>query len=42
MNGNDVLTPYRPAVEKLINILKTAKTADEAWRTVCQEFNLQA
>lgn len=42
MNGNEVLTPYRPTVEKLINILQTATTADEAWRTVCQEFNLQA
>lgn len=41
MSGNEVLTPYRPAVEKLINILQTAKTAEDAWRKVCQDFNLQ-
>lgn len=42
MAGNEVLNPYKPAVEKLINILKNAKTSDAAWSTVCQEFNLRA
>lgn len=42
MFGNEVMTPYRPAVEKLVNILQTAKTAEAAWRTVCKDFNLQA
>lgn len=41
MAGNEVLNPYRPTVEKLINILQTAKTAEDAWRTVCKDFNLQ-
>ena len=42
MSGGEVLTPYKPAVERLVVILKTAKTADEAWRKVCQDFNLSA
>lgn len=39
--GGDVLSPYKPAVEKLTHILKTARTAEEAWGYTCQEFNLQ-
>lgn len=42
MSGGDVLTPYKPAVERLISILTIAPNPDEAWRTVCKEFNLQA
>lgn len=40
--GGEVMNAYRPNVERLVNILKTARTADEAWGAACQEFNLQA
>lgn len=42
MAGGEVLSPYKPAVERLIAILKNARTAEDAWRVVCQDFNLQA
>jgi len=38
--GGDVLVPYRPAVERLLLILKSAETADTAWGVVCKDFNL--
>lgn len=41
MAGGEVLSPYRPAVERLIEIFQHARTADLAWETICQEFNLQ-
>lgn len=41
MFGNEVLTPYRPVVTKLLSILKTARDAEIAWSTVCAEFNLK-
>lgn len=41
LSGGEVLAPYRPAIERLIEILKSAKTADKAWEKACQEFNLQ-
>lgn len=40
MSGGDVLTPYRARVEQLINILRAARSADEAWKKACLEFNL--
>lgn len=40
MAGGDVLNPYKPIVERLLVILKTAKDAEAAWSTVCTEFNL--
>ena len=42
MAGGEVLTPYRPLVEQLITILRTAKSAEDAWKKSCKEFNLQA
>ncbi len=42
LSGGEVMGAYRPPVERLINILQTAKTADEAWGVACREFNLQA
>lgn len=41
MSGGEVLTPYRPHVERLLEILKTSATADIAWSKACTEFNLQ-
>ena len=40
MVGGEVLVPYRPVVERLLSILKSASTADIAWATVCKDFNL--
>ena len=41
LSGGEVIVPYRPLVEQLINILRTARTAEEAWKKTCKEFNLQ-
>lgn len=40
MSGGEVMTPYRPVVTKLVELLNTASNAENAWRKVCQEFNL--
>ena len=37
--GGEVLGPYRDRVEKLIRILETSSTAEQAWTKACQEFN---
>lgn len=42
MLGGEVLNPYQPRVERLIEILKSASTTEKAWVQVCTEFNLQA
>jgi len=39
-NGGEVFVAYRPAVQSLVNILKTSPNADEAWRKSCKAFNL--
>ena len=39
--GNDVFVAYQNRVELLLKIMQSAKTADEAWRKICQEYNLQ-
>lgn len=41
LSGGEVIVPYRPLVEQLINILRSARTAEEAWKKTCKEFNLQ-
>ena len=41
MSGGEVLTPYRPLVERLIAILNDARDAETAWKKTCQEFNLR-
>lgn len=41
MLGGDVIAPYRPHVERLINILKSYPNAEKAWSQICLEFNLQ-
>jgi hypothetical protein len=42
MVGGEVLTPYRPRVEQLTDILRDSKSAEEAWTKTCAAFNLQA
>jgi transcriptional regulator with XRE-family HTH domain len=42
MMGGEVLNPYQPRVERLIEILRAAKDAETAWVQVCKEHNLQA
>jgi len=41
MSGGEVLAPYRPTVERLIDIFQHAKSAEHAWEKICQEFSLQ-
>ena len=38
--GKDVFVAYQNRVELLTKIMSTSKTADEAWRRICQEYNL--
>jgi transcriptional regulator with XRE-family HTH domain len=42
MFGGDVMAPYRPAVERVIAIMKKSSDAEKAWEQICQEFNLPA
>ena len=38
--GKDVFVAYQNRVELLTKIMSTSKTADEAWRRICKEYNL--
>lgn len=38
--GGEVFVAYRPVVEALLTILKSSPTADDAWRKVCKQFDL--
>lgn len=40
MRGGRVFCAYRSRVRATIQILQTAKTKDEAWSKICQEFSL--
>jgi hypothetical protein len=40
--GGEVLGAYKPRVERVVEILRAARTADTAWAQICKEFNLQA
>ena len=40
-SGGEVFVAYRPRVERLIQILESAKNADDAWRKVCSDFDLR-
>ena len=39
--GKDVFVAYQNRVEFLTKIMSSSKTADEAWRRICQEYNLE-
>ncbi len=41
MKGGEVFTGYRPAVMRVIECMKESKTAEEAWRKMCTEFDLK-
>ncbi len=38
--GKDVFVAYQNRVELLLKIMSHAKTADEAWRKICHEYDL--
>ena len=38
--GKDVFVAYQNRVELLLLIMKSSRTADEAWRKICHEYNL--
>jgi len=40
--GKDVFVAYQNRVDLLVKIMSTSKTADEAWRKICREYNLEA
>jgi len=40
MKGGEVFVAYRPAVERIIEILQASKTSEEAWSKICKAFNL--
>jgi len=39
--GKDVFVAYQHRVELLLKIMQSSRTADEAWRRICQEYNLE-
>lgn len=39
-SGGEVLSPYRPIVEQLTIILRNSRSAEDAWKKTCKEFNL--
>lgn len=39
--GTEVFVAYRNRVELLLHIFQTSKNADEAWRRICEEYNLE-
>lgn len=38
--GTEVFVGYRDRAEFLLKILQTSANAEEAWRTICREYNL--
>jgi hypothetical protein len=42
MKGGEVFVAYRPAVERVINIMQSCQTGEEAWSKICKEFDLRA
>lgn len=41
MNGAGVLKVYEERLKRLLLCMQGSKTSDEAWRKICQEFNLR-
>ena len=39
--GKDVFIAYQNRVELLLKIMQSSKTADEAWRKICKEYDLK-
>jgi hypothetical protein len=38
--GGDIFPAYEHRVETLLKFLQTSHSADEAWRKICQHYNL--
>ena len=39
--GEDVFVAYQNRVELLLTIMQSSRTADEAWRKICHQYNLE-
>jgi len=39
--GRDIFPAYQNRVELLLSIMRSSKTADQAWREICKEYNLK-
>lgn len=39
--GKDVFVAYQNRVELLLEIMKSSRDADQAWRKICKEYNLE-
>lgn len=42
MNGAGVLKVYEDRLKRLLLCMQSSKTSEDAWRKICQEFNLRA
>lgn len=38
--GTEIFVAYRDRADLMLRILQTSNSADDAWRRVCEEFNL--
>jgi hypothetical protein len=41
LTGGEIANAYKTRVEELVDILQNVRTTDDAWRAICQRFNLQ-
>lgn len=41
MKGGGVLHVYEDRIQRLLFCMQNSKTADEAWKKICKEFNLR-
>lgn len=39
MKGGQVFVAYEPAVVRIIYCMETARSSEEAWGNICQDFN---
>lgn len=39
--GKDVFVAYQNRVELLLEIMKSSRDAEQAWRRICKEYNLE-
>lgn len=39
--GTEVFVAYRYRVENMLHIMQHSKNKQDAWRTLCQEYNLK-
>lgn len=39
-HGRQMLSVFQPRVQKIVSILKNTKPEEEAWRKICQAFDL--